>query len=50
MGGSKKKKKKYTRGCDKGVIEWRKKTNVNTIKIFLIELQRSLVVKVELNC
>ena len=26
------------------------KTNVSTIRIFLIELQRSIVVKVELNC
>ena len=28
----------------------KKKKNVNTTKIFLIELQRPIVVKVELNC
>ena len=45
-----KRKKKLDKG--RGTREWlvKTKTKVNTKKFFLIELQRLVVVKVELNC
>ena len=43
-------KKKLDKGCGTRERLVKTKTKVNTTKIFLIELQRLVVVKVELNC
>ena len=44
------KKKKLDKGCGTRERLVKTKTKVNTTKIFLIELQRSIVVKSEFNC
>ena len=45
-----KKKKKRQKGGTGAWLSGDKKKNVNTIKNFLVELQKPIVVKVELNC
>ena len=44
------KKKKIDKGVGQGSVWVKTKTNVNITKNFLIELQRPIVVKVELSC